>query len=54
MVNRCKYMEQQYTGKHITKHFSKPYLLKNSDELNILADVIENHPGLRYTTYLIN
>ena len=54
MVNRCKDMEQQYIGKNITKHFGQPYLLKFSDELNILADVMENYLGLRYTTHLIN
>ena len=27
---------------------------KNSDEINILADALENHIGLRYTTHLIN
>ena len=41
MVNRCKEMELQYTGGNITKHFGQPYLLLNSDELNILADAME-------------
>ena len=31
-----------------------PYLLSNLDELNILADLMENRLGLRYTTQLIN
>ena len=31
-----------------------PYLLSNPDELNILADAMENKVGLRYTTHLIN
>ena len=26
MVNRYKDMDQKYTGKNITKHFSQPYL----------------------------
>ena len=30
------------------------YLLSNLDELNLLADLMENRPGLRYTTNLIN
>ena len=54
MVNRCKELEQEYTGGNCTRHFGQPYLLSNSDELNILADVIENKLGLRYTTHLIN
>ena len=54
MVGRCKEMELQYTGENITKHFGQPYLLKNTDELNILADAMENRIGLRYTTHLIN
>ena len=31
-----------------------PYLLSNPDELNILADSMENKLRLRYTTHLIN
>ena len=54
MVNMCTEMELQYTGKNITKHFSQPYLFLNMDELNILADAIENHLGLRYTTHIMN
>ena len=40
--------------KNITKHFGQPYLLKNLDELNILADGMENNIFLHYTTHLIN
>ena len=47
-------MELQYTGKIIIKHFGQPYLKKNSGEINIFADAMENHPGLRYTTHLID
>ena len=54
MVNRCKEMELQYIGKNITKRFGQPYLLKHPDEIKILADVMENHLGLRYTTHIIN
>ena len=43
-----------YTGKNITKHFGQPYLLIILDEFNILADAMETHIGLRYTTHLIN
>ena len=48
-------MEQQYTGNNnITKHLNPPYLVSNLDELNILADSMENRLGLTYTTKLIN
>ena len=54
MVNRCKEMEQEYTGNNCTRHLGQPDLLSNPDELNILADAMENKLGLRYTTHLIN
>ena len=54
MVNTCEEMEQEYTGNNVTRHLNPPYLLLNSDELNILADAMENRLGLRYTTHLIN
>ena len=54
MVNRCKEMEQEYTGNNCTRHLGQPYLLSNPDELNILADAMENKLGLRYTAHLIN
>ena len=48
-------MEREYTGNNnITKHLNPPYLLSNLDELNILADLMENRLGLRYTTHIIN
>ena len=48
-------MEQEYTGNNnITRHFNPPYLLSNLDELNILAYLMENILGLKYTTKLIN
>ena len=53
MVNRCKEMEIQYTGKYYKSLWST-LPLKNLDEINILADAMENHLGLRYTTHLIN
>ena len=47
-------MEQEYTGNKCTRHLNPPYLLSNSDELNILADSIENRLGIRYTTPIIH
>ena len=54
MVNKCKEMEQEYTGNNFTRHLNPPYLLSNLDELNIIANPMENRLGLRYTTLLIN
>ena len=55
MVNKCKEMDQEYTGSNnVTRNLNPPYLLSNLDELNILADLMENRIGLRYTTQLIN
>ena len=54
MVNKCKEMEQEYTGNNCTRNLNPPYLLSNTDEINILADAMENRLGLRYTTHLIN
>ena len=54
MVNRCKEMEQEYTGGNSTRHFGLPYLLSNPDELNIIADAMENKLGLRYTNHIID
>ena len=55
MVNKCKEMEQEYTGNNnVTRHLNPPYLLSNLDELNILVDSMENRLGIRYTTQLIN
>ena len=47
-------MEQEYTGNNCTRHLNPPYLLSNSDELNIFAYAMENRLGLRYTTNTIN
>ena len=54
MVNKCKEMEQDYTGNNCTRHLGQPYLLSNPDELNSLADAMENKLGLCYTIHLIN
>ena len=48
-------MGKQYTGNNnVTRHLNPPYLVSNLDELNILADTMENRLGLTYTTKLIN
>ena len=54
MFNRCKEMEQEYTGSNCTRHLVQPYLLSNPDGLNILADAMEKKLGLGYTTHIIN
>ena len=54
MVNKCKEMEQEYTGNNCTRHLVQPYLLSNMDELNILADAIENKIGLHYNSLLFS
>ena len=48
-------MDQEYTGNsNVTRNLNPPYLLSNLDELNILADSMENRLGIRCTTELIN
>ena len=48
-------MEQDYIGNNnVTRNLNPSYLLSNPDELNLLADSMENRLGLRYTTELIN
>ena len=54
MVNCCKEKGLQYTGKIVQKNIGKPYLLKDSNELNILDYCLENRLCLCYTTSLIN
>ena len=55
MVNKCKEMEQEYTGNNnVTRNVNPPHLLSNQDEPNIIEDVMENRLGLCYTTHLIN
>ena len=55
MVNKCKEMEQEYTGNNnVTRYLNPSYLLSNLDELNILADLMENRLGISYTPQLIN
>ena len=47
-------MDQEYTVNNETRNLNPPYLLSNLDELNILADAMENKLGPRYTTHIIN
>ena len=48
-------MKQEYTvNNNVTRNLNPFYLLSNLDELNILADAMENRLGLSYTTKLIN
>ena len=55
MVNKCEDMKQHYTGNNnITRHLNPPYLVSNVDELNLLANLMENRIGITYTTKLIN
>ena len=41
-MNECIEKGMQYTGKEYSKHKGRPYILKYSNELNILADFVEN------------
>ena len=47
-------MEQEYTGNNCTSHLNPPYLLSNLNELNILAEAMENRLGLSYKTHVSN
>ena len=48
-------MKQEYTGNNnVTKHLNPPYLVSNLDELNILANLMENRLGITYTTKIVN
>ena len=44
----------KYTGKNVTKKHGRPYLLSSSSEINLLANSMQTHLGLRYTTLPIN
>ena len=52
MVNKCKKMEQQYTGNNCTRDLGQPYLLSNPDKINILDDAMEKK--LDYATQPIS
>ena len=48
-------MKQEYTGNNnVIRNLNPSYLLTNLDELNLLADSMENRLCLRYTNKLIN
>ena len=47
-------MEQEYTRNNCIRHLGQHYFLSNLDELNILADAMENKLCLRYKTHIIN
>ena len=49
-VNTKEWITQEKNSKHIVRL----YLIKDSNELNIIADYMENRLGLRYKTSLIN
>ena len=53
MVNECKEKGVHYTGKYYSKHIGRTYLIKYSNELNIIADYVRKCLGLCYTTSLI-
>ena len=55
MVNKCKETKQEYTGNNnLTRHFNPSYLVSNVDEINLLANLMENRLGITYTTKLLN
>ena len=48
-------MDQEYTGNNnVTRYLNPSYLLSNLDELNILADLMENRLGISYKIQIIN
>ena len=46
--------EVKYTGNNETKKNGRPYLIYFSYEINLIANSMERHLGLRYTTLFIN
>ena len=55
MVNKCKEMKQEYTGNNnLTRRFNPSYLVSNVDEINLLANLMENRLGITYNTKLLN
>ena len=55
MVNICKEMKLEYTGNNnLTRNLNPPYLVSNVDEVNLLANSMENRLGITYTTKLLN
>ena len=48
-------MKQEYTGNNnLTRHLNPPYLVSNVDELNLVANSMENRLGITYTTKILN
>ena len=55
MVNKCKEIKQEYTGNNnLTRHLYPSYLVSNVDEINLLANSMENRLGISYTTKILN
>ena len=55
MVNKCEEMKQEYTGNNnLTMHFNPSYLVSNVDEINLLANSMENRLDITYTTKILN
>ena len=44
----------KYIGRNETKNYGIPYLVKSSNEINLITNSMQNCLGLRYTTLLIN
>ena len=49
-------MKTEYTGNNynLSRHFNPSYLVSNVDEINLLANSMENRLGITYTTKLLN
>ena len=49
-------MEQEYTGNNynLSRHFNPFHPVSNVDEINLLANSIENRLGITYITKLLN
>ena len=48
-------MKQEYTGNNnLTMHFNPYYLVSNVDEINLLANSMENRLDITYTNKLLN
>ena len=48
-------MKKKYTGNNynLSRHFNPYYLVSNVDEINLLANSMENRLGITYTTKLL-
>ena len=49
-------MKTEYTGNNysLSRHFNPSYLVSNVDEINLLANSMENRLGIMYITKLLN